>query len=245
MLDYLAQLDANIFLFFNGYHNGYFDNFMSMFSGRFIWIPMYAGLLYMMLRRYQPVKVIVMLVGIALSITLADQICATFIRPIFERLRPSNLQNPLSEFTHIVNNYRGGAYGFPSCHAANSFALAAFAACMIARRPFTLFILSWAVLNSYSRIYLGVHYPGDLIVGGLIGATVGFFCYRLAGYVLKHISPKYKMATASQPLLANCQICNSLDAMFASFPKGVRSLGAMGFVAFLTTLYILLSSIQV
>lgn len=137
MLDYLAQLDANIFLFFNGYHNGYFDNFMSMFSGRFIWIPMYAGLLYMMLRRYQPVKVIVMLVGIALSITLADQICATFIRPIFERLRPSNLQNPLSEFTHIVNNYRGGAYGFPSCHAANSFALAAFAACMIARRPFT------------------------------------------------------------------------------------------------------------
>ena len=177
MLETIQRLDSSIFLFFNSHHNEFFDNFMSLYSGRFIWIPMYAALLIVMLRRFPLAKVLLLLVGIGATIFVADQLCASVIRPMFERMRPSNLSNPLSELTHIVNGYRGGPYGFPSCHAANSFALAAFAAIMLKQRGFTLFILSWAAINCYSRIYLGVHYPGDLLVGSVIGATVGLIWY--------------------------------------------------------------------
>ena len=127
----MQSLDASVFLFFNGFHNQFFDSFMSLYSGRFIWIPMYAALLIVMLRRFPLAKVLLLLVGIAATIFIADQLCASVIRPVFERLRPSNLANPLSEFTHIVNGYRGGPYGFPSCHSGNSCGLAAFAAVML------------------------------------------------------------------------------------------------------------------
>lgn len=243
MLDSIVQFDADIFLFFNGFHNGYFDNFMSMFSGRFIWIPTYVSLLYMILRKYQPLKVLILLIGIVLSITFADQICATAIRPIFERLRPSNLQNPLSQFTHIVNDYRGGSYGFPSCHAANSFALATFAACMIKQRPFSIFVISWAILVSYSRIYLGVHYPGDLLVGGLIGAAVGYICYKVSELTFNYYAKKHDKVATAKPLLTNCTVCNRVEGLFSFLPEWAGELGAMGFVAFITTLYILLASI--
>ena len=97
-----------------------------------------------------------------------------------ERLRPSNPANPISDLVHIVNNYRGGRYGFPSCHASNSFGLAFFLVFLFRKRWLSLFILLWATLNCYTRIYLGVHYPGDLIVGAIIGCCgAAFMCYLL------------------------------------------------------------------
>lgn len=189
MTDYLLDIDNSLHLFLNSAHCPFFDSFMSLYSGRFIWIPMYVALLIIMLRRYPLAKVLILLIGIALSITLADQICASVLRPVFQRLRPSNLDNPISEFVHIVNGYRGGAYGFPSCHAANSFALAVFAAMLIHRRSFTAFILIWAAINCYSRIYLGVHYPGDLLVGGVIGAIIGCVCFLITKAASSSIIP--------------------------------------------------------
>ena len=180
MIDALLELDNTVHLYLNSAHSPFFDHFMSLYSGRFIWIPMYAALLIIMLRRYPLSKVLILLIGIALSITLADQLCASFLRPVFQRLRPSNPDNPISDLVHIVNGYRGGAYGFPSCHAANSFALAVFAAGLLKRRSFSFFIIIWALINCYSRIYLGVHYPGDLIVGSIIGAVIGYACCRIS-----------------------------------------------------------------
>lgn len=103
------------------------------------------------------------------------------------RLRPSNPENPLSEMVHIVGGYRGGSYGFPSCHAANSFALASFLILLFANRKLSLFIFAWAVLNSYSRVYLGVHYPGDLLVGAIIGTAAGLAMAFAAGYVADRV----------------------------------------------------------
>lgn len=100
---------------------------------------------------------------------------------------PSNPANPLSEMVHIVGGYRGGSYGFPSCHAANSFALASFLTLLFANRKLSLFIFAWAVLNSYSRVYLGVHYPGDLLVGAIIGTAAGLAMAFAAGYVADRV----------------------------------------------------------
>ncbi len=178
MIEYLNQLDASVLLFFNSMHSPFFDKFMMLCTGRFIWIPMYVTILFILLKSFKPRLVLVYAVAIALAITLTDQTCASIIRPFFERMRPSNIDNPLSQSLHLVDGYRGGQYGFPSCHAANSFALAVFIVCLVRRWRLAIFIFSWATLNSYSRLYLGVHYPGDLLVGAVIGSAFGYLCYR-------------------------------------------------------------------
>lgn len=178
MIELLNTIDTEIFLFFNSVHTDFSDTFMRLFSGRFIWIPMYVTLFAMVLKAFSLRQALIVTIGVGLAIALTDQTCATLIRPYVERLRPSNLDNPLSQFTHIVNGYRGGAYGFPSCHAANSFALATFMALIFRHATFGPTIFNWALLNSLSRISLGVHYPGDLFVGALIGAAFGWLCYK-------------------------------------------------------------------
>lgn len=225
MTETLQNIDASTLLFFNSAHCSFFDSFMSLYSGRFIWIPMYAALLIMMLRRYSPMKVLFLLIGIAFSIVIADQLCATILRPIFHRLRPSNLDNPLSAAIHIVNGYRGGAYGFPSCHAANSFALATFASMMLKRRSFTLFIVCWAIINCYSRMYLGVHYPGDLIAGGTIGALTGALCYSLVMFLYGKMSHS-RNSEESRPLL---DIKNGIITDIKLF-KDINLMELVGFV---------------
>ena len=188
MLDFLIDLDTQVFLFLNDLHMPLFDYFMKAFTGKLIWAPMYAVILFILYRRYGWKVATVFVVGTILTVGLADYICASHIRPYVERLRPSNLLNPISSEVHIVDGYRGGSYGFPSCHAANSFALATFLSLLFSARRFTIFILAWAFLNSYSRLYLGVHYPGDLIIGGLIGSLIAVGVYYLSKYIANKIS---------------------------------------------------------
>lgn len=188
MIDWLNTIDTQVFLALNGLHAPYFDAFMKLFTGKWIWVPMYAAVLFAVVRNYRWRQTLAVLVCVALAITIADQVCATLIRPEVCRLRPSNPENPLSEMVHIVGGYRGGSYGFPSCHAANSFALASFLILLFANRKLSLFIFAWAVLNSYSRVYLGVHYPGDLLVGVIIGTAAGLAMAFAAGYVADRIN---------------------------------------------------------
>ena len=115
MLETLQQLDQQLLLTLNGLHSPYWDSFMWLFTGRFIWIPMYATILYILCKNFNVYVTLLTAVAIALTITYADQLCATWIRPAVERLRPSNLNNPLSEFVHIVNGKRGGRVPFLSC----------------------------------------------------------------------------------------------------------------------------------
>ena len=187
MIDWLNDIDTQVFLALNGLHLPYFDTFMMLFSGKWIWVPMYASILFVIARNYRWKQTIAIAVCIALAITAADQICASLIRPEVCRLRPANPENELSPLVHIVNGYRGGSYSFPSCHAANSFALAAFVTMLFANRRLSAAIFGWAVLNSYSRIYLGVHYPGDLLVGAIIGGIAGLCSAHLAVYAANRL----------------------------------------------------------
>lgn len=188
MIEFLLNLDENIFLFFNQIHAPFWDAAMYMFSGRFIWVPMYVAIFIGFLKGFPPRVAMIWVVAVALTIVLCDQTCATYIRPYFERLRPSNLENPLSEFVHVVREYRGGRYGFPSCHAANSFGLATILALVWPGTRLRYGIFIWAFINSYSRIYLGVHYPGDLLVGGIIGVIFGFIVYAAARAVIRRMT---------------------------------------------------------
>ena len=153
-------MDTDLLLAINGWRAEWADLFMYAFSGKWIWIPLYASILYVIARNLHWKVAIGCAVAIALTIIFADQIGATLIRPWVCRLRPANPENPISEFVHIVNGYRGGRYGFPSCHAANTFGLAFFLFYLFRNRALNWFIMVWALLTCYSRSYLGVHYPG-------------------------------------------------------------------------------------
>lgn len=189
LLQLLNQWDTDLLLAINGWHNGYFDTFMSAYSGKWVWVPMYGALVYLLFRNLHWRTALLCLVGVALTITFADQVGASLIRPWVERLRPSNPDNPTSELVHIVNGYRGGRYGFPSCHAANTFGLAFYLMFVFRQKGLTWLLMAWAVLTCYSRAYLGVHYPGDLLTGAALGLLGAALCYVLFRWVARYKRP--------------------------------------------------------
>lgn len=185
---WLSDIDARLLLIVNGAHSPFFDSVMWCISGRWIWVPFYAVLAYLLFRRMSWKRASICLVTIGLIILAVDQTCATLIRPEIGRLRPANLNNPLSSFVHVVNGYRGGRYGFPSCHTANTFALAVFMSLVIRHKWFTVMMFSWAFVVSYSRMYLGVHYFGDLFCGATIGSLFAVLFYYLQNYLFKRLN---------------------------------------------------------
>lgn len=214
MIEFIDKIDTTIFLVFNGMRAPFLDTFMSVYTDRYVWIPLYIALILLLFRGGGLRGGIVFTIAAILAITLTDNICAMTIRPMVERLRPSNPENPLSEFVLLVDDYRGGPYGFPSCHSANSFALALFMLLFYRRKAMMVVMLLWAVLNAYTRLYLGVHYPGDLIAGAMIGGVISTLCYFATLFlILKHIGaffPNFKGVASSKSLLQF--IANRIEA---------------------------------
>lgn len=208
LIQQLEQTDAQIFLFFNGFHNEYWDYFMYMFSNAKTWIPLYLGCLFVMIRNY-PIKTsITTLLIIALIVTLCDQTTSGLLKPMVCRMRPSNLSNPLSSMVHVVQGYRGGAYGFPSSHASNTWGISLFAIYLLRRKPFSIFLCLWALVTCYSRMYLGVHYFGDILVGSVIGiiyATAAYLIYKRNGKTyVESFQPPQPIRYAYIPILVGC-----------------------------------------
>jgi undecaprenyl-diphosphatase len=177
MLETLKSVDESLFLFLNAQHNSFFDSLMWLFSEKLFWGPLYVWFLWLLYKQY-PKHYWTVLVTIVLMIVVSDQIC-NLAKDNVMRLRPS--QEPhLYSLVHIVNDYRGGTYGFYSSHASNSFAVAFFMITILSGKqkyiiPVTL---TYSVLTAYSRIYLGVHYPGDVLTGAIVGILIGIgFAY--------------------------------------------------------------------
>ena len=181
LLSMLKAMDTMVFLTVNSHHNAYFDSVMWLVSGKLIWVPMYVSLFFVLLKNYSYKVVFTILLAIGVVILFTDSFTAQVIRPWVCRLRPSNLDNPMSSMVHVVDGYRGGAYGFPSNHASNTWGLAFFITFLFRRYKLTFFFFLWALLVCYSRMYLGVHYFGDLLIGGLLalaGASTVFYVFR-------------------------------------------------------------------
>ena len=181
LLSMLKAMDTMVFLTVNSHHNAYFDSVMWLVSGKLIWVPMYVSLFFVLLKNYSYKVVFAILLAIGVVFLFTDSFTAQVIRPWVCRLRPSNLDNPMSSMVHVVDGYRGGAYGFPSNHASNTWGLAFFITFLFRRYKLTFFFFLWALLVCYSRMYLGVHYFGDLLIGGLLalaGASTVFYVFR-------------------------------------------------------------------
>lgn len=180
VLQSLIDWDTIVTIWLNVGHSDYWDNFMEMVSGRFVWIPFYLSIVWMMLRNYSPKFTAICLAMVILLLVIDDQTCSSLIRNAIGRLRPSNLDNPTSAFIQIVDGYRGGRFGFPSAHATNSWGTAFFLIYVFRRRWLSLTFGLWSALLCYSRIYLGVHYFGDIMAGtllGLVNASIVYFLF--------------------------------------------------------------------
>jgi undecaprenyl-diphosphatase len=172
----LERFDQQLFLFLNSINSPFWDYVMFKVSGILIWVPLYLSILIYLGFKYKR-KFFIVLLFIILAVTLTDQL-SVIIKNLTHRLRPCH-EPALDGLVHIVNGKCGGLYSFVSSHAANSFNVAALSLSFIKKRWYSISILCWALMVSYSRIYLGVHYPGDMICGSMLGILVGMSIYRL------------------------------------------------------------------
>jgi undecaprenyl-diphosphatase len=184
LIEYLDTLDTKLFAFLNGIHSAFFDKVMWFVSGIPQWIPLYVLILGWIIYRFRW-RSILIIITLAILITLSDQISVQ-IKLAVDRLRPCK-DPDIRPWVHIVMGYCSGKFGFVSSHAANSFAMAVFTSLLFKKSYYTAFILIWATVISYSRIYLGVHYPGDVLCGAILGALLGYGVYRLYGFAEKKI----------------------------------------------------------
>lgn len=188
----LIEVDKALLLELNGSHSVFWDGFMWVVTSTSTWIAAGAVLLYIIFKNNKIGHAFTILLMIALTITLADQIASSICKPYFCRFRPT--QDPeIMYLVHTVNGYRGGLYGFISSHAANTFGVAVFVSLLFRYWKATVMMIIWAVIPSYSRIYLGVHYPGDILFGAIEGCLVGAVVYAGYAYLSKRIfdQPQY------------------------------------------------------
>lgn len=185
MLEQIIQWDKELFLILNGWNSGFWDVMMYNISNKLIWIPLYLLFLYWLIRFYKKDAIWIIL-ALFLVITLSDQLSVHGFKNVFLRLRPCH-DPDLSGLVHIVKDKCGGQYGFYSSHATNHFALAVFFLLVFKNRIryFTPVILIWAAIVAYSRIYLGVHFPADVIAGAMMGSLIGWLGY----FSLRKVKP--------------------------------------------------------
>lgn len=186
MLEYLKQLDAELLCTLNGWNSPYADQLMWLVSGKFSSALIIIVLLALLARHRSWRGILTFVIMTTLVVLLADRISSGIIKPTVERLRPTH-DPDLQNIVHVVNGYRGGLYGFVSSHAANLFGIATLISLVLRNRGSWLTMMAWAAIVAYSRIYLGVHYPGDILGGTVIGVGVAFLVF----WIWKRLSKKW------------------------------------------------------
>lgn len=181
------SFDTDLLLYINQCNNVLMDTFMLRVSDTYTWSLLLLAVMFVVLRDRPLKEAILILFGIALCVLLADQISSSLIKPWVARYRPTHDPDLMFKVRHIAG--RAGQYGFVSSHAANTFAIAAFMSMVFRHRAMALCLFAWAFVVGFSRIYLGVHFPLDVLCGGLLGVVVGSIVYLLHRIVLSRFMP--------------------------------------------------------
>ena len=191
MIEQIVQWDKELLVALNGSSSLFLDGVMMTITETSTWIPLFVCLLYAVIRNNTWRRSLRIIAVIALLVTLADQFASGFCKPYFHRLRPS--QSPdLANVIDLVNDYRCGLYGFISSHAANTFSVSVFFMLLFRDKRINLLLPVWPLLASYSRMYLGVHYPLDIAAGTLWGILCGVAVYGLYRWISLRLCPQVR-----------------------------------------------------
>lgn len=218
-LESLIQLDKQLLLAVNGSDSLFLDGLASVLTTAATWIPLYISLFYLVLKNNENMKQILLIVSCAaLCVVLAGTIDDSFVKPTVARLRPTH-DFQIGQLVDIVDGYRGGRHGFFSAHAANTFSIAVFFSLLIRNGVASTFLIFWSLVNCWTRMYLGVHYPGDilcgLIWGGLMGLIVYYIYYKINAHMatgMRFVSSQY---TSTGYLLTDIDVV--INVLFFTF----------------------------
>ena len=210
-MDYLIHIDQQWLLAINGWHSEWADMLMWYISKSTTWLPLYALLVGLIVYRFgilspslcsegrrgsSLLRVLIILAGFAVAVGVSDFVSSGIIKPWVCRLRPTH-EPALAGMLHLVNGYTGGLYGFVSSHAANTMACALLFALLYRNKYATVGLMLWVALNCYSRMYLGVHYPADIIGGLAIGALMATLTYGMVRRLVELVDERSEGAGAS------------------------------------------------
>lgn len=210
-MDYLIHIDQQWLLAINGWHSEWADMLMWYISKSTTWLPLYALLVGLIVYRFgilspslcregrrgsSLLRVLIILAGFAVAVGVSDFVSSGIIKPWVCRLRPTH-EPEIAGLIHLVNGYTGGLYGFVSSHAANTMACALLFALLYRNKYATVGLMLWVALNCYSRMYLGVHYPADIIGGLAIGAMMATLTYGMVRRLVEHVDERSEGAGAS------------------------------------------------
>lgn len=190
MIESVVDIDRQLLLFFNGSHSLFFDALMYVLTSGFTWICLYVSLLYLVIKNNETMGQVMLVVGCAVAcVVLSGGVSDYIIKPLVGRLRPTTCPE-LRYVVDTVQMYRPGGYSFFSSHAANTVSLLVFFSLLVRNARFIMAMAVWSLVNCYTRLYLGVHYPTDVLVGMLWGGGIGLLAYMFYSWCYNKISPE-------------------------------------------------------
>lgn len=197
-------MDRQLLLWFNGSDSAFLDQWMATLTSGLTWIPLYIALLYLVIKNNETMSQIFLVIGCAVCCVLLSDLVADFIvKPLVGRYRPC--YDPLIKYTiKVVDGIHGGDYGFFSAHASNTFSIALFMCLLVKNKTLGISLVLWSLLNCYTRLYLGMHYPTDIICGLIWGSVVACLSYYVYCRIDKCLSQKNNFVSSQYTSTGYC-----------------------------------------